>query len=368
MKLAQILYSGLGGHASVAFSLIDGLPPQAFEFSLGFLGIEPLVPAYETYCRGKGIRFQYFKAIAGKPVYTWPKVFFWLVKEKPDVLILHSVKTIIPCLLFRMFSRTPLVFVEHQPIQLRGKSDLFCSKIGMRFSSRVVCLSNDYAHDMKTMLGNSFDSKKVEIIPNGIDTKRFSPHKKDPIKSNRVVFGMAARFADTRRQDVLVETIENLFKVSPEIDWHLTLAGNGTTFDRVSGLIQEKGLSDKVTLAGHLDEVALIDWFHTLDIYVHATEGETLSTSMLQAMACGLPIVASNVPGVNNLLNREQNIGVLVDSQSSHAFSAAINNLVDCPARAKEVSENGRYVAEADFSKETMARRYSRLIDSLCKK
>ena len=365
LKVAQLLYSGLGGHASVAFSLVDGLIAKKYRFIMGFLGIEPIVPSYENYCQGKVIDFNYFRATAGKPIYTWPRVLFWLFKKNPDLLILHSVKSIIPCMIFSAFSRKPLVFVEHQPIQLRGKSDLICSYLGMKFSKKVVYLSNDYSDAMRKILGKTFDSEKIEIIPNGIDVDKFSPKGSVDLKKDRIVFGMAARFADTRRQDVLVETVEKLLEEAPQVNWHLTLAGNGTTFGRIEKLVQDRGLSQNVTLAGHLDEAELIKWFHDLDIYVHATEGETLSTSMLQAMACGIPMVASNVPGVSNLLQHGNSLGVLVDEQRPSSFCSAILALVSDPERTFRMVQNATRVVQDKFSNYAMAKHYAKVIDEI---
>src|SRR5690606_1681255 len=113
----------------------------------------------------------------------------------------------------------------------------------------------------KLALPNTFESNKVSIIPNGIDTKRFIPSKNPILENKKINIGMAARFTSMRRQDILVECIKQLKDNYPYFDWHLTLAGDGETFKEISKLIQNNDLQDNITLCGNLNEQELISWF-----------------------------------------------------------------------------------------------------------
>lgn len=362
LKIAQILYSGLGGHGSVAFSILEGIKSNAYMFIFGFLGIEPLLDAYKNNCKKSGIKHKYFKAIAGYPFYSWPKIIIWLYKEHPNVIILHSVSAIIPVLAYTKIIKTPLIFVEHQANSLKKSSAWKISKLGMKFADKIVYLTESYKHEMELAMPNSFISKKVSIIPNGIDTQRFIPSKNSILENKKINIGMAARFTSMRRQDILVESLKQLKENYPHFDWHLTLAGDGETFKDIAKLIQDKNLHDNISLHGNLDEQELIHWFQKLDIYVHATEGETLSTSMLQAMACGLPIVASDVPGVKNLVSNTGEFGILVHEQTASAFSKIIGDLVNTKEKAKKMSKIARNIAIETYSIEKMSSKYLELI------
>lgn len=362
LKIAQILYSGLGGHGSVAFSILEGIKSNAYMFIFGFLGIEPLLDAYKNNCKKSGIKYKYFKAIAGYPFYSWPKIVIWLYKERPDAIILHSVSAIIPVLAYTKITKTPLIFVEHQANSLKKSSAWKISKLGMKFADKIVYLTESYKHEMELAMPNSFISKKVSIIPNGIDTQRFIPSKNSILENKKINIGMAARFTSMRRQDILVESLKQLKENYPHFDWHLTLAGDGETFKDIAKLIQDKNLHDNISLHGNLDEQELIHWFQKLDIYVHATEGETLSTSMLQAMACGLPIVASDVPGVKNLVSNTGEFGILVHEQTASAFSKIIGDLVNTKEKAKKMSKIARNIAIETYSIEKMSSKYLELI------
>lgn len=362
IKIAQILYSGLGGHGSVAFSLLDSLKEKNFSFLLGFLGIEPLLDAYKERCKKQKIKGKYFKAIAGFPFYSWPKITLWLYKERPNIIILHSVSAVIPIIIYTKITKTPLIFVEHQANSLKKKSAWKISKIGMKFADKIIYLTEAYKQEMQKTLSESFVAEKIFVIPNGIDTQRFTPSKNSILENKKIKIGMAARFTSMRCQDLLVECIKQLKEDYPDFDWHLTLAGDGETFKDIAKLIQDKNLQDNITLTGNLNEQELITWFQKLDIYVHATKGETLSTSMLQAMACGLPLVASEVPGVTNLISNSENFGILVHEQTASAFSKKIGELANNKEKAKKMAKTARNIAIENYSIESMTSKYLELI------
>lgn len=365
IKITQILYSGLGGHGSVAFSLLDGLKEKNFLFLLGFLGIEPLLDSYKERCIKQKIKNKYFKAIAGFPFYSWPKITVWLYKERPNIIILHSVSAIIPVLLYTKIKKKPLIFVEHQANSLKNKSAWKISKLGMKFSDKVVYLTDSYKNEMKKNLSQSYISEKVSVIPNGINTNLFVPSKNSILKNKKINIGMAARFTPMRRQDLLIDMLQLLKKNHPDFDWHLSLAGDGQTFNEISQRVVDKNLHQNITLNGNLNEEELITWFQELDIYAHATEGETLSTSMLQAMACGLPIIASDVPGVNNLISDVEEFGILVHEKSALAFSDAIVNLIKNTEKLKSMSISARNIAENRYSIKNMTSKYLDLVKEL---
>lgn len=88
-----------------------------------------------------------------------------------------------------------------------------------------------------------------------------------------------------------------------------------------------------------LDEVELVRFLNELDIYVHASYGETMSTAILQAMACKLPIIASDVLGINNMLT-DKETALLVPLEDVQSMFRAIMNLINDPYLKTQISEN----------------------------
>jgi len=364
-SVAQILYSGLGGHGSVAFSLINADTNSQWQPLVGFLGIEPLLPAYADRCEEKGIPYEYFPAIPGKPWRSWPCILQWLNQTQPNAVILHSVTALLPCWWYARTHKAALIVVEHQPNALKKPSEWVVSRLAMWLADAVVVLTPAYRQELQDKLGIFYRHSKIKIIPNGVDLSRYTPVIDSTRHFNTTVrLGMAARFTETKRQDALIRMMVQLRRQQPTIDWHLSLAGNGETWERIQTMVAERGLHDCISLPGHLGEDELIAWFQSLDIYLHASSGETLSTSLLQAMAMGLPIVASDVPGIDNLLSGEMDCGVLVKNSTPEGFAKAVVTIMYDKGNVKRLTDAARQRVVEDYSQEAMFEGYSSLLDN----
>jgi len=369
LKVVQILYSGLGGHGSVAFSLTDAAERSRHWMShLVFVGIEPLLPEYEKKCAEKNIPFHYVSTVQGQPWRSWWKLYRILGQIRPDFILLHSVKTILPCWLASVRRKIPLIAVEHQINALKKKTEWIISRLLMKLADGVVYLTPEYQKDIQNRLGTAYVPRKVHVIPNGIDLSAFTPRAKcHPSRGSTVVIGMAARFSPTKQQRILLKTLKLLRSLSPHFDWHLTLAGDGETLLNIKALIGQEGLEAYVDLPGYLGQEDLIDWFGNLDIYAHASDGETLSTSLLQAMAMQLPIVASDVPGINNLLSSGEGCGLLVNEGSEEGFANAFLTLAGDKNLSDRLAAEARKMVVSRYSQDAMFAEYNHVMTECVK-
>jgi glycosyltransferase involved in cell wall biosynthesis len=365
MKVAQILYSGLGGHGSVAFSLLDADVYGEWQNVLGFVGVEPLLSAYRDQCLRRGINFAYFGAPPSRPWRTWGSLYRWLRNARPDAVILHSPPSLLPALAYALVSGVGPVVVEHQPNALKRPSDWVFGAAAMVLAKRVVVLSPGYRRELRGALSWCFKDAKVVTIPNGIDTRKFRPTEQAPRARLEIRLGMAARFTHAKRQDVLLDVLQELLQLRPDLEWHLDLAGDGETWSNVAAKARAKNLDGRVTLLGILDEDGLAVWLRSLDIYLHATAGETLSTSILQAMACQLPIVSSDVAGVRELIGNDPACGLLVAHQDPRGFARAVLELIDDRAAAKALARAAREYSISVYANELMFSRYRGLLNDI---
>lgn len=346
----------------MAFSVIDGDASAEWQPLMGFVGIEPLNPDYTARCQARGIPYEYFAVLPGKSWRAWARIFRWLSDCRPEAIVLHGPSTLLACRIYAYGRRVPIVVVEHQSNALKRRTEWVFSCLAMFLADRVVVLTPAYDLELKQRLGLFYRGGKVRIIPNGIDTSRFAPSASSVNRGRSVRLGMAARFTSTKRQDLLIDMLAELRRLEPGIDWRLSLAGDGTAWENVNRTIRAKGLDACVSMPGQLDEDQLIDWYHSIDIYLHASEGETLSTSLLQAMACALPIVASDVPGIKNLLSGKTICGVLVEGQSAEGFASAVTKLVKEPEVAAALGEAGRQLVKRSYSHDQMFAKYRALL------
>lgn len=363
MKVAQILYSGLGGHGSVSFSLIDADKEGKWQPLMGFLGVEALSDTYAKQCKEKSIDYDYISAMQGKPWKSWMTVFSWLKRREPNAIILHSTSALLPCWFYARYRNVPLLVVEHTPNNIKRKGEWMASRLTMQLADSVVLLTPLYREELRKKLGWFYSDKKVHIIPNGIDTDRFIPAERASRKQSKTVWlGMAARFSDKKRQDALIDMLVLLRKQSTSVDYRLTLAGNGNTWESLRQKVKDSATEDYIRFPGYLGEDELLEWFQSVDIYLHASEGETLSTSLLQAMSMGLPIVASDVPGITNLLKRDEDYGLLVENSRPEGFADAVNKLVNDTIKFKKLSALVRQYAVDNYSQDVMFNEYYKII------
>jgi glycosyltransferase involved in cell wall biosynthesis len=362
MRVSQVLYSGLGGHGSVAFSL-QAAAEQAgsdWQGAMIFLGIEPVLPEYARLCAERGLPHRYVAATAGRPWRSWPGLGRALREQRPDAILLHSVKTILPAWMHARRHRARLIAVEHQANALKTRSEWAASRMLMRLADTVVVLTPDYAEALRAGLGNAWRGDKVHVIPNGIDTRAFAPvgHVRDA--GPRVV-GMASRFSANKRHETLIGALRLLRDRDGPQAWRLSLAGDGETRAAVAAQAAGAGVSDMLDMPGFLGGEALVEWFRGLDIYAHASDGETLSTSLLQAMSMGLPILGSDVPGIRDLLADGR--GMLAGSQTADGFARALSHLAQSPCQAAAMGRTAREAALAHYSQQAMHGRYAALLE-----
>lgn len=363
MKVAQILYSGLGGHGAVAFAL-QAASGADWQNTMVFLGIEPVLPDYADRCRAQGINSHYIASTRGKPWQAWGPLRRALAATGPEAIVVHSVKTILPCWRYARRHNIPLIAVEHQANALKSRAEWLASAALMRLADAVVVLSPEYRADLLAGLGRWARPGKLHLIPNGIDTTTFAPHT-TPRRPGPRRIGMAARFSSIKRHGLLIEAMAHLRDRDGPDAWRLSLAGDGDTRDAVAAQVAEAGLQDMVELPGFLGGADLQNWFADLDIYTHASDGETLSTSILQAMACGLPILGSDVPGITALLAEGDGCGRVAPTETGAGFAEGFARMAADPDAAAALGARARARATAAYSQQAMFAAYRDLLRGL---
>lgn len=362
MKISQIGYTGFGGLGSVLFSLISADQLHKNNWSIGFIGDVPLHVSYQILCEEHEVEYSSFHSTAGKPYRAWLALARWLIDVKPDVVICHPINSILACRWYASLYGARLIAVEHTANQVKTPREWAASRISMTLADRVVVLTNEYREELREAHGWLYRPNKVRVIPNGIDTSLFSPGlARSQTTDRRIRLGMAARFSFSKRQDLLVDVMSKLAELRPDLSFELRFAGNGEELARVKALAQNSPLAPHIHFDGLLNEQHVADWLRELDVYVHATDGETLSTSLLQAMSTGLPIVASAISGVTNLLGSEGDYGLCAVNNTA-SFSQAILHVVDSLAYSNALGSRARSQILSHYSNQVMLESYLNVI------
>ena len=143
-------------------------------------------------------------------------------------------------------------------------------------------------------------------------------------------------------------------QVASATNARLTIAGDGWEREALTKKAQEAGLADSIEFLGEVSDVPAI--LAKTDIYVQPSLQEGLPNAVLEAMAMGLPIVATRVSGNEDVVVHGEN-GVLVPASDPDALAAALRRLVDDPALAARMGRRSREMAEERFGLQAVMRR-----------
>jgi glycosyltransferase involved in cell wall biosynthesis len=205
-----------------------------------------------------------------------------------------------------------------------------------------------------------FRSEQTLAIPNGIDLQRFANADVHPYAQRESGIVMAARFASQKDHLTLIRAAQILkqrYQQRPKI----YLAGTGKAIhrQRAEREVHDLGLSDQVVFVGHHSD--LPGFLMTKKICVLSTHFEGMPLALIEGMAAGCAVVASDVPGVKELVRHGED-GLLVPPSSPEALAEALAGLLSDPAKAAALAANARRRAQADFGMDLMLARYEQLL------
>jgi len=358
LKLTHVLYSGLGGHSTVVFALIEADINREMQHHIIFFGIENVPESYIEKCKELQVGFNWVKKKKGADI-TSTLTFFKIIRtNRPDVILLHSVNLILPAWFFKIIFHKKLIAIEHQANHLKTRIEWIRSILLQVLAHKVVFLTVDYKEEVRVKLGLIFNKRKSVVISNGINTSVFNPQKKNNPTSWNI--GMMSRLTAIKDHPTLLKAIALLKGQVWYGNLLLLIAGDGDTMPLLKQQVNTLGLNDKVKFLGMLDEKGLVDFLQQINLYIHASFGETMSTAIMQAMAMGLPVIASDVPGINNMITNNET-GLLVPLKNENIMAEKIIYLMNNTEEKKRLSFNARYFAEANFSNIEMLNQYKKL-------
>ena len=214
--------------------------------------------------------------------------------------------------------------------------------------------------------------KHVVQIYNGVDTTKFSPRVSGRdgifpegfVKAEQVVIGTVGRFQYVKGHQILLEAFVSLLRMHPYLreTVRLVLIGDGPLKERLECVINEAQIADVVWMPGERSDVSVI--LKAFDLFVLPSEAEGISNTILEAMATGLPVLATRVGG-NAELVTEGVTGQLVLPHHPQAMAKVLAAYVQNPELMRRHGQEGRRRAEQEFSLQTMVTKYLRFYDEL---
>lgn len=213
--------------------------------------------------------------------------------------------------------------------------------------------------------------KKNLLVNNGVDTARFVPAstgiapQTHPFANDCFVIGTVGRIQDVKNQRALVDAFVHLLESMPSERARLRLAivGDGPLMSAIRERIAAAGVADLVWLPGARTDIAEI--MQGFSVFALPSIAEGTPVTILEAMATGLPIVATRVGGIPEVVV-DGETGTLVPPSDHRALAAALARYIQEPALATQQGAAGRKRIEQTYSLAGMVSAYAQLYDKLC--
>ena len=192
----------------------------------------------------------------------------------------------------------------------------------------------------------------IGVICNGINTETFHPALEQQITSP-VQLLTVCRLISRKRIHLLIEALKKIHQAG--LDAELNIVGEGNLLNELQSLAGRLGVSEKVRFHGLVKHEQLPAVYQQNHIFVMSSEHEGMSNAMLEAMACGLPIVTTPCEGVEELVDAAN--GVVVDKDGPEAIAQAICQRIQQPQEYEKMTHAARERAK-EFSWASTASRY----------
>jgi glycosyltransferase involved in cell wall biosynthesis len=351
------------GAERVAVSIACGLDRSAFEVEM--ISLKPPFPGgFEPVLEDHGVPVKHLEKRSGLDPRMWPRLAGTLRRFRPDIVHTHSyvMRYVLPA--WWLARRGSIVHTVHnlaeREVEPLGRA---IHRVAFRAGALPVAISGEVARSFERMYGFA----PTATIPNGADTRHgFRPEAREAWRRDRgfgpddFLLASVARFEPQKNPLGLIEAFARALPGEPGA--HLVMAGEGSMLEASRRLAARLGVARRVHFSGLCLDVP--ELLSACDLFVLASDWEGASVAVIEAMAARLPVVATAVGGVPELVENGVT-GVLTPAGDAAALAGALAELARDPARRREFGEAAaRRAAQFDIS--AMVERYAALFERVC--
>lgn len=207
-------------------------------------------------------------------------------------------------------------------------------------------------------LALAFDSRfEIPIIPNGVDLDKYTVPERDWSSPRLLSVG---RIVHQKGLDLGLRALSQL----QDLDWHWSIAGDGPQLENLKSLANELGIADRVTFLGWQSREELTKQYQVANIFLFPSRHEGMPNAVLEAMACGLPVVATRIAG-NEELVVEDETGLLVPTESVGELRDALRKILSNPNLRKQMGLASRRRVEENYSWKKVAEQYKICLEKI---
>jgi glycosyltransferase involved in cell wall biosynthesis len=360
IKLMQITHDlAIGGLQQVVVNICRTINTDIFDVSVLCLReLGAFVPEVEAL----GINVELIPQENSTDYLSFLKVAKLLKKKNIEVIHTHNTQPFIDGTIGALLSNVKtIVHTDHARDFPDKKRYMFAEWLMSNFAYKIVGCSEHTSQNL--MKYEKISRRKLVTIPNGIDGRKLSinidktaKRKELRILEEGPIIGLGVRLSEQKGITYLLKAMPGVIKQFPNIS--LVIAGEGPLEKELKEETFSLGINKHVFFIGpRLDIPELLKLF---DIYVLPSLWEGLPMVLLEAMAAGCPIIATDVGGVSTAVRSGIN-GILVKSENTRSLTNEINCLLMDDSLRNTFSKNGIEIFYKEFSAEIMTKKYERL-------
>ena len=210
------------------------------------------------------------------------------------------------------------------------------------------------------LMTNGWNGEHIQVIFNAVDLDAWAGDRNGStlrsalgIPDDRFVMLCASRFADDKGHKYLIDSIKRLTELSA-VPFTLVLAGDGPLLEPAKEQVKALGLSEEqVKFIGFRKDIKNL--YKGSDLYVNSSRHEALSFLIIEAMAAGLPVIATDMGGNSDIVNDEAGCGLLVEYDNPDSMAGAMKVMMEEPDFLAQCREGARRTIEEKFEVNKMA-------------
>lgn len=259
-----------------------------------------------------------------------------------------------------------VVHSEHGRVLPDTPRRMLAQRVLLRLTDAAFAVSEQLRRDLVAHLG--VPERRFEVIYNGVDSTRIMRADRGVARralgagGDDLVIGSVGRLVSVKNYELLLRAFARVAASRARV--RLLLVGEGPERGRLERAAAEAGIASRTELLGHREDVA--DLLVGLDVFVLPSVSEGMSNTLLEAMAAGVPVVASDVGG-NPEIVEDGRSGLLFPSRDEAALAARLARLLDDPSARDELGRAGRERVAREFSMGAMIDRYEALYERIAR-
>lgn len=275
-------------------------------------------------------------------------------REKPDVIHAHSGRAHTLAILAKMFSRQNIPLIVSRRVSFPIRPNLF-SRWKYRRADGYIPISHIIAEKLKRF---GVPEERIRVVYSGVDPQRFADaafsdiRRELSIESGALIVGNIAFCDAPKRQIDLIAAMPAVLASAPTA--HLVIVGDGPLLDELKERARSLGIGERIHFPGFRQDIG--NFLAAFDIFTMVSEEEGLGSSILDAQYFGLPVVATPVGGIPEIVQDGVN-GILSPLKNPPKIAVAILQLAASPERRREMGGEGKKQVEENYTSQITAQR-----------